>query len=397
MFSLEQAQNRLLESIPHLGCEEISPAHAWGRVLAADVIAPLSLPPFDNSAMDGFAVRSQDVIHASPSTPVTLRELGVIAAGDTPSLQVHPGTCVRLFTGAPLPLGADAVVMQEDTCQGNNAIHVLDPVKPWENVRFQGEDIRAGQTCLSSGRRLDSTALGLIAGFGLEKVTVHRRPRITLLATGEELREAGHPLLPGQIYESNRLMIASILEAVGAVCHIAPVVPDNLAATQNALLDAFATSDAVVTSGGVSVGERDHVKAAFAQISGELDLWKVAIKPGKPFAFGRFQNKLLFGLPGNPVSAFVTCMILVRPAILQYQRARQVHLPQFDAVAGERFENRGDRRHFVRVRFDDHRKVVSSGTQASHFMSSLATAEGLIDLAPQSTVEQGESLRVSVF
>ena len=397
MISLEQAQESILGAIPSPDIEYISPTAARDRVLALDIRATLNLPAFDNSAMDGFAIRSQETLGATSESPITLRDLGISAAGDATAPDVQAGTCVRIFTGAPIPHGADAVVMQEDTRQVGDQVHILDSVRAWENVRFKGEDIRSGNVVLTAGRRLNSAALGLIAALGINTLQVGRRPRLTILATGDELKDSSEPLAEGQIYESNRLMISAMLEAAGALCQYMAIVPDDPLATENALAQALDSSDAVVTTGGVSVGERDHIKAAFWRLGGQLHLWRVAIKPGKPFAFGQLGGKLLFALPGNPVSAFVTGLLLVRPAVLRFQGAHQVHLPRFNAVAGERFENRGDRRHFVRVLINNEHRVVSAGTQAAHFMGSLALAEGLVDLGPGTTIQPGETLEVLNF
>lgn len=397
MISLEQAQESILGAIPSPDIEYISPTAARDRVLALDIRATLNLPAFDNSAMDGFAVRSQETLGATSESPITLRDLGISAAGDATAPDVQAGTCVRIFTGAPIPHGADAVVMQEDTRQVGDQVHILDSVRAWENVRFKGEDIRSGNVVLTAGRRLNSAALGLIAALGINTLQVGRRPRLTILATGDELKDSNEPLAEGQIYESNRLMISAMLEAAGALCQYMAIVPDDPLATENALAQALDSSDAVVTTGGVSVGERDHIKSAFCRLGGQLHLWRVAIKPGKPFAFGQLGGKLLFALPGNPVSAFVTGLLLVRPAVLRFQGAHQVHLPRFNAAAGERFENRGDRRHFVRVLINNEHRVVSAGTQAAHFMGSLALAEGLVDLGPGTTIQPGETLEVLNF
>lgn len=293
MISLEQAQESILGAIPSPDIEYISPTAARDRVLALDIRATLNLPAFDNSAMDGFAVRSQETLGATSESPITLRDLGISAAGDATAPDVQAGTCVRIFTGAPIPHGADAVVMQEDTRQVGDQVHILDSVRAWENVRFKGEDIRSGNVVLTAGRRLNSAALGLIAALGINTLQVGRRPRLTILATGDELKDSNEPLAEGQIYESNRLMISAMLEAAGALCQYMAIVPDDPLATENALAQALDSSDAVVTTGGVSVGERDHIKSAFCRLGGQLHLWRVAIKPGKPFAFGQLGETFI--------------------------------------------------------------------------------------------------------
>lgn len=324
MLELEEALARILAAIPTPVSEQISLSQAYGRILTQPVLAPMDLPPFDNSAMDGYAVRAADLASATAEAPVQLRVLGRVAAGESFAGHVVSGGCVRLFTGSPLPKGADAVVMQEDThpaAAETGEILVLDTVRPWENVRFAGEDAKRGALLAEAGSRITSSRLGLLAAAGLAHLAVGRSPRVGLLATGSELREPGQSLGPGQIYESNRLALTPLLRRCGAVPRVWPLVRDDLAVTRVAIEQAFAECDAVVTSGGVSVGEMDFVKRALADQGGELQFWKVSMKPGRPFVFGRWQEKFLFGLPGNPVSAIVAFLMLVRPALLQIGRA----------------------------------------------------------------------------
>ncbi|MEW6302084.1 MAG: gephyrin-like molybdotransferase Glp [Verrucomicrobiota bacterium] len=397
MLSLEDAQQRILAQVEPLASEDISLGDADGRILAASVVAPVDLPGFDNSAMDGYAVRSADVQSAKADAPVSLRIIAQVAAGERFDGEVQSGTCVRLFTGSPLPRGADAVVMQEDArpdaAHPDNVL-ICDTARPWEHVRLKGEDVKRGETTVAAGLRLNAGRLGLLAALGIARVTAGKSPVIGLLATGSELRTAGEPLQPGQIYESNRTSLASLLRHAGATPKIYPLVPDTLEATQTALQTAFAECDAVITSGGVSVGGFDFVKDAFRGIGGELDFWRVAIKPGKPFVFGRCRGRLLFGLPGNPVSALVTYLMLVRPAILKLQGARQVFLPSHPGILGESLANRGDRRHFVRVVVDEQGNVRSAGTQASHMLGSLSAANGLVDVPPLKTLATGAVVKV---
>jgi molybdopterin molybdotransferase len=394
MLSLEEAQSRVLAAITPLGSEVIPLNSSLGRIVAQDVRSPIALPAFDNSAMDGFAVRAEDVRQACEERPVRLRLTGTIAAGAEARTAVEPDTAIRVFTGSPLPFGADAVVMQEDTRPAGEFIDVLDAVKPWENVRFRGEDVKRGETILHRGDALRVGALSLLAATGTPEVHASRKPVIAILSTGDELREPGTPLDPGKIYENNRIMLASLIEQANGVAKIFPIVRDQLDATRSALETAFHETDAVITTGGVSVGERDFVKAAFAQIGGEQDFWRVAIRPGKPFVFGRWREKFLFGLPGNPVSAFVTFLLLVRPALLRWQGANEIHLPKRTAVLGEAVSNSTERRHFMRVCVDTTGVVRSAGPQASHRLGSLARANGLLELPGHSEWAQGRRVEV---
>jgi molybdopterin molybdotransferase len=351
--------------------------------------------------MDGYAVRAQDVASARLDSPAHLRLVGRVAAGEKFSEEVSAGNSVRLFTGSPLPAGADAVVMQEDTKldpAAPNEVLIFDSVKPWENVRFRGEDVKRGASLVAKSEAVTVGRLALLAATGCVEVLVSRRPVVGIVATGSELKEPGQSLDPGQIYESNRLAIAALVRKAAAIPRIYPLVTDALDATRLALSHALKECDLIVTSGGVSVGEMDFVKQAVTDLGGELQYWKVAIKPGRPFVFGRLPvaagNKLFFGLPGNPVSALVTFLLLVRPAILRWQGASQIAPPSRSAILAEPLENQGERRHFMRVRISTDGKVLSSGVQASHVLSSLAAAHGLVDVPARTALAAGTTVQV---
>jgi molybdopterin molybdotransferase len=302
-------------------------------------------------------------------------------------------------------------------------IQFLDSAKPWENIRFHGEDVKRGTLIAEPGTRLGAAHIGLLAATGAGQVTVNCRPTVALLATGSELREPalGTPstrstssstLAPGQIFESNRAALTPLIAAIGAIPKIFPIVPDTAEATRAALARAFAECDIVISCGGVSVGEMDFVKSAFEELGGQLDFWKVAIKPGRPFVFGRLpgsaavsaatrqrdagapSEKFLFGLPGNPISAFVTFLLLARPALLRWQGVTNLSLPASFGTLAEPISNPGDRRHLVRVIVDNDGQVHSAGTQASHILSSLAQANSLIDLPPKTTLAPGTTVKV---
>lgn len=397
MLDLETALARVLAALPPPRAETLPLTAAAGRVLAESIGSPSDLPLFDNSAMDGYAVRAADIRNAKPDAPVTLRIKARIPAGEFYSGEIIASECARLFTGSPMPRGADAVVMQEDTRVDParpNEVQICDAARLGENVRGQGEDVRKGTQLLEAGSVITPGAIGLLAAAGVKDVRVGQPARVGLLATGSELCEPGRPLQPGQIYESNRAMLAPLVTNAGGIPKVFPVVPDTLAETRLAQERAFAESDFVITSGGVSVGEMDFVKSAFESLGGKMEFWKVAIRPGRPFVFGRLGEKFLFGLPGNPVSAFVTFLLLVRPALRRWPGARETALPAHPAVLGEAISNSGDRRHFVRVRVDDGGKVFSTGKQASHVFGSLAVADGLLDLSPQTTLPAGAAVRV---
>ncbi len=397
MLELEAAVARILAAVPPPTAERIPLSGAHGRVLAERFPSPLDLPVFNNSSMDGYAVRAADVAAATPGTPAKLRLSGRVAAGETIEGDMPPGTCVRLFTGSPMPREADAVVMQEDTRVSPDSpreVIIVSPVERGENIRFRGEDVRQGATLLEAGETITVGRIGLLAAVGCREVAVNRAPVVGLLATGSELKEPGEALGPGQIYESNRPALAALVRLAGGVPKIFPLVEDSLATTTARLWEALAACDVVVSSGGVSVGEMDFIKPAFAGIGGELDYWKVAIRPGRPFVFGRWQSRLFFGLPGNPISALVTFLLLVRPALLRWRGIADVALPAEPGMLDEPLSNPGERRHFMRVKMDGERKVFSAGLQASHALSSAAMANGMVDVPPGTVLSAGTRVEV---
>jgi molybdopterin molybdotransferase len=397
MLEYEQALQRILSSVPSPQSETVSLTQAVGRVVTEPVASPIDLPPFDNSAIDGYAVRAIDTAGATAAAPVKLRLIGRAAAGEPFDRELKAGESVRLFTGSMLPKGADAAVMQEDTTISNHdssMVTILESVKPWENIRFRGEDVKRNQILLEPGTCITARSISLLAGAGVTELRVGRRPLIGVIATGTELQQPGTPLGPGEIYESNRVGLGALIERAGAVGKIYPLLPDVLEATQAALEKAMTECDAVVTCGGVSVGEMDFVKAAFEHAGGKVDFWKVAIKPGRPFVMGQLGEKFLFGLPGNPVSALVTFLLLVRPALARWQGAKDATLASCPGTLAESLQNPGERRHFMRVRMDRSGRVRSAGVQASHILSSLANANGLVDLPPRTTLAAGAPVQV---
>ncbi len=393
MLELEDAVARILSQLPAVKSETVPIAEAHGRFATGEVRAQINLPPFDNSSMDGYAVRAADVANAIAQTPVKVRLVGRIAAGQQPGVSMNSGEAVRVFTGSALPSGSDAVVMQEDTRvdpADPDTICILDSAKPWENVRFAGEDVKRDAIILKPGEKLTASRGTLLAATGVSEVAVAKLPHVGLLATGTELREAGGPLEPGQIYESNRAALAPLVRAVGGVPDMLSIVKDDPGSTRAALEAAFAQSDIVITCGGVSVGEMDFVRSAFESLGGKLDFWKVAIKPGRPFVFGQLGSKYLFGLPGNPVSAFVTFLLLVRPALLHWQGAAETGLRLVRGELAQTLSNPGSRRHFVRVRVTPGGEIHSAGMQASHALSSLAASNALLDMKPGTSIAAGE-------
>ncbi len=396
MIPLEQALEMVLKEIHPLESEGVGLWDAEARVASDSILAPIDLPPFDNSAMDGYAVRAADVRTASRDRPVTLAVLGEIAAGSGFSGRVRSLEAVRVFTGALLPAGADAVVMQEDTGQSADAarIQVFESVKPFENVRFRGGDIKRSSLLVSRGQTIGFAQLAILAAAGVGSIRAFARPKIALLATGTELCEPGQPLGPGQIYESNRIALRALLRHSGAETMVFPVVADSLAATKAALLEAFESCDAVLSTGGVSVGDHDYVKQAFSELDGRIEFWKLALKPGKPFVFGQRKQAPFFGLPGNPVSALVTFQLIVRPAIQKMKGVISWRQSVSIGTLLEPIKNSGDRRQFLRVKMDVDGGVRLAGGQGSHILSSLADSDGLLDMPPGEMRSKGDPVSV---
>ena len=314
MKSIPAALDAILAAFAPLGSERVGLHDAQGRVLSESLCARFDMPSFNNSAMDGYAVRSEEVAGASAESPVWLPLAGESKAGDAPPAELTPGHVLRIFTGAPMPPGADAVVMQEDTQREGERVGIQLAPTPARHVRRRGGDLAAGQEILTAGTRLGPGELGLLASQQHAQVSVARRPRVALLSTGDELRDVSDPLAPGQIVNSNAYALAAQVREAGGEPWILPIVPDRLEETVSAVRAAL-RADLLVSIGGVSVGEYDFVRDAFAEAGVEQQFWKIAIKPGKPLSFGVREGVPVIGLPGNPVSAMVTFEVFVRPAI----------------------------------------------------------------------------------
>ncbi|MSU36125.1 MAG: molybdopterin molybdenumtransferase MoeA [Pedosphaera sp.] len=394
MRTLEEARNRLLADLPRLPVEFVPLQAANGRFIASEIVATIDLPPFDNSAMDGYAVRAEDTQGAGSEQPVRLLRIGAVAAGNIFTGRASAGDCVRVFTGSPLPAGTDCVIMQEDVEATESGILVRAAVKPWEFVRFRGEDVKAGTKVLAEGTRIGPAAIGLLAALGLAGVNVRREPRVAIIATGSELQPAGTVLEPGKLYESNSLMLEALLRATGAQITQRLWVPDDPRMLAEALAEALAAADLVVTAGGASVGEHDLVRSVFVGLGGSIEFWRIAMKPGKPFFYGRLGERILLGVPGNPVSAFVTTLLLVLPTLLAVQGAADPLPPDSAGVLAEAILNPDSRRHFVRVNLCRASLVHLAGVQASHALSPLAAATGLVDVPPRTTLSAGSAIRV---
>ena len=393
LLTLDEALARLLGAVQPLADHEtVSTFDGLGRVLASEVRSLVDVPSADNSAMDGYAMRSADVPAPGTVLPVSQR----IPAGVVGSA-LQPGTAARIFTGALVPEGADAVVMQEQCEALEGAVRVNTVPAAGQSVRRRGEDLSRDAVALPRGTRLTPQALGLAATAGAATLTVARRPRVALFSTGDELAMPGEPLKPGAIYNSNRFTLRALIQSLGCECTDLGIVPDQLEATRAALRKAAQGHDLIVTSGGVSVGEEDHLKPA-VQAEGELNLWQIAIKPGKPLAFGRVRrveggNAWFVGLPGNPVSSFITFLLAVRPVLLHLQGASSLQPAGVPMRADFDWPRADKRREFLRVRRNDKGGLDLFTNQGSGVLTSTVWADGLVDNPPETPIRAGDSVR----
>jgi molybdopterin molybdotransferase len=411
MIPVEEALETILSHFEILEAEDEEILSALGRVLAEDVHSTISIPPMDNSAMDGYAVQATSILGATASSPTTLRVIGEIAAGYLTKDEVTPGTAIRIMTGAPIPAGADTVVPFEDTDEETRSatreplaeIGITAEIERGQNIRRAGEDIAAGSLVLTKGTLLRPQEIGVLASLGRDVVSVVRRPVVAILATGDELVEVGKPLPPGRIYNSNSYSLASQVLRYGGVPRIIGIGPDNIQALESKIREAR-DADLLITSAGVSVGDYDVVKNVLAK-EGEIAFWTVRMKPGKPLAFGllKLGKRVVphVGLPGNPVSAMISFEQFARPAILKMLGRTVFDKPTVIAVSDSRVKNTDGRRIYarVRVRFEDgqyHARVV--GPQGSGILTSMSLANGLM-IVPEDadSVEAGDEVTVQML
>ena len=380
---LSEAQKVVLETTPVLGLEKIPILDALGRMLGEDIVAERDNPPWDNSAMDGFAVRWEDIKqeHAIQK-PVTLSIIEDVPAGKMPSKTVESGQAIRIMTGAPIPKGADTVLKVEDTEHTLESVRVFKPEPKGSNIRPQGEDVRKGECIIAKGTQIRPGEAGMLAILAKSFVFVYQRPRVAILSTGDELADLDERFSEEKIINSNSYGIAAAVQDAGGIPFLLGIARDNPAALKEKISHGL-TADILVLSGGVSMGDYDFTKAVFRDLGAEMNFWKLAIRPGQPLAFGKIQGKLAFGLPGNPVSSMVTFEQLVRPAMLKMSGHRSYGRPLVQAVFQEKFSKRTDRRHFLRgvlTREEGVFKVRTTGDQGSGILTSMVKANCLIDV-----------------
>ena len=390
MISEAEARAKILEAVRSLSPRKLSISDAYDHFAGEDYFARLPLPMFDNSAMDGYAVIASDCKQGK-----RLRVTGEQPAGVDRKLRISNGKAVRIFTGAGMPAGADAVVMQEDVTRDGDEIVVNAEVDVDEFVRKRGCDLGEGQKILSAGERIRATTLALLASQGFSEVLVGGEVRAAIISTGDELAKPGEELQPGQIYDSNSLLLQSLLKRCGAVVASAENCRDDADSLRKAIQSA-AKNEILIVSGGVSVGEHDLVQSTLRDLGAKIDIWRVAIKPGKPFLFGQLGGCFVFGLPGNPVSAFVTFLQFVRPAILKMMGASNLDLPKMPAKLTVDLTNESERAHYLRGKFENG-NFAPIGRQESHALFGLSQSNALLRVETGESLKAGETIDVQIW
>ncbi len=400
MISVDEAQQIILGAVKPMPMERIGLDRALGRTLAETIQSPMDHPPWDASAMDGYAVRCEDLRTASRERPCRLEVVETVLAGQMPQCKIGPGEACRIMTGAPIPAGADAVVMIEATRQVGHGVDVLEAVEMGEDIRYRGEALRLGEKILDPGIRIRPAEIGLLASIGKSLVSVFQRPRVAILATGDELADLDALRGASQIYNSNGHALAAQVEEAGGLPMNLGIARDDPEALRQKLRDAL-NADLIVVAGGVSVGDADRVREVSTALGADMRLWKVAMKPGHPLAFGLIAGRPMFGLPGNPVSAMVTFEQFVRPSLLRAMGRCDIFRPTLSATLSETLHKKPGRRHFVRAVISwqgGGYAVRSTGDQGSGILKSMVAANGLI-LLPEavSHIPAGERVAVQLL
>ena len=390
MISEEDARAKIVETVRPLASRQLSILEGMGQFAAQDYFARLPLPMFDNSAMDGYAVIASDCKNGA-----RLRVVGEQPAGVARKLNVSNGNAIRIFTGAPLPSGADSIVMQEDVTREGDEIVVNTDVAAGEFVRTRGCDLGEGQRILQAGEQITAAIAALLASQGFREIAVGGEPRAAIISTGDELADPEATLQPGQIYNSNSVLLQALLERAGANVSFSEQCRDE-ASSLRTTFQAASKNEIVVVTGGVSVGEHDLVQDTLRALGARIDIWRVAIKPGKPFLFGKLDNALVFGLPGNPVSAFVTFLQFVRPAILKMMGAVNYDLPRAPARLSVELSNDSDRAHYFRGKLEQG-AFTPVGRQESHALFGLSQSNALLRFDPGESRKPGETVEVQIW
>jgi molybdopterin molybdotransferase len=402
LMPLDQALTQMQEALSNV-CDALSLplADALGYALAEDIKSPLNVPPFNNSAMDGYALNRNDLINCSADNPITLKQVGKSFAGAPYTGSLESGSCIRIMTGAVVPSCVDSVVMQERTSAKDGLISFTQCPTLADNVRFAGEDLKQGQTVLTKGHKLTPRDIPLIASLGLAKIQVFRKLKVAVISSGDELKSLGEALSQGDIYDSNRYSIIALLSRLNVEVIDFGIIKDDKDLIRQALLSADQQADVVITSGGVSVGEADFIKDILSEL-GSIGFWKLAIKPGKPFAFGKLPNSVFFGLPGNPVSAMVTLYQLAVPAMATLSGLKPKAAIRFNAISKEAFKKSAGRTDFQRATYsvDEIGQLIvqSTGSQGSGVFSSMSQSNCFVVLEQErGNVKAGEVVTIEPY
>jgi molybdopterin molybdotransferase len=394
MITVEQARERILSSIEQLGSEKTDLLSALGRIIAEEVTAPWDIPPKDNSAMDGYALRAEDTLSASEKDPITLEVTEDIPAGSIAKFKVNRGQAARIMTGAPIPEGADSVLRMEDTQAQGDRVKILVPVTKGQDIRWAGEDVRCGDIVLTAGTEIRPAEIGMLASLGRSFISVYQRPTVAVLSTGNELIDIDEDLSAGKIVNSNGYALAAQVRECGAV----PVLIGIARDTKEDLLAKFkaaARADLIKSSGGVSVGDYDLVKDIMQEIGNSMAFWRVAMRPGRPLAFGTIQGKPAFGLPGNPVSSMISFEQFVRPALRKMMGHQNLFRKTVKAVLKEDIRKKSGLKYFIRVRLlEENGQIMASSTgeQGSGILKSMVLADGLVELSEDLSEAQKGSI-----
>jgi molybdopterin molybdotransferase len=400
MITVEEALQKVLSHIEPLGSEKVSILKAVGRVMAEDIDANRDIPPFDNSGMDGYAVRSEDIQNAASNRPVRLEVIEDLPAGFISKKGLEEGKAIRIMTGAPIPEVADTIVPVEDTRQEERFVVIFETVPPGEHIRRAGEDVKKGERVISRGDLIHPAEVGMLASVGRSSVSIYQRPLVAILCTGEELVDVDGHLEGVKIVSSNSYTLAAQVKDCGAIPIQLGIARDRKEEIKEKLLQGI-RSDVIISSAGVSVGDYDFVKEALNELGMEMIFWRVAMKPGRPVAFGLLQGKPVFGLPGNPVSSMVSFEQFVRPALLKMMGHRQLFRPVIEAILKEDIRKRPGRRHFLRasVSFEKNDYFVTlTGAQGSGILKSMIKANGLVIIPEErEMVKAGEKVKVQLL
>jgi molybdopterin molybdotransferase len=400
MMSVEDARERILSSLEPLSPIGLPLQEAFGCVLAEEVVAQTHMPDFSSSAMDGYAVRADDIAGASRESPVELQVVGRARIGRRPDSTVGSGEAMRIDTGAPIPAGADCIVPVEQADGGGARVRIFAEMVAGRHIRPFGEDARSGDVLVPAGRRLGAPELGLLAASGHAQVAAHPRPRVVVVSTGDELVEPGQSAGFGQVRDANAYTLFGQVREVGAAPYVAGIVQDDVERLRDTMLSHLITADVYVTSGGVSMGDRDVVKRAFLR-RGEIDFFRVAMQPGMPQAFGALEGKPFFGLPGNPVSVFISFEVFVRPALLKMMGRSDLHRPEVNARLVNEITGPKEKLQFARVRVrrgEDGWVAESTGPSGSNLLSTVARSNGLAMIPPGvDRAPAGSDVRVMLF